>query len=1435
MSKALRTAAMVVGAVALVAATAGLAAPAVAATATTAASAGGIAGISAATLTAIGTYGSLAAGVLSVAAQATAPGYSVEGNPTTFTTNPQSGLPYAIGRTRMSGLRIYAKTYDGFKIQSKDDILAFIALLSIAGPIHSIEKFTADNEVVSFAADGNASGRFHDYMGQKLSLGPSSGSALALSFGGKTFPGWTANHKLSGIAHAQMAFRFDTKGDFYGAGAPEPAWVGKWVKAYDPRKDSTYPGGSGSHRALDESTYEWTDNPGLHALTWALGRWSNGKRVCGIGAPVSTIRVADFVECANVCEANGWKVGGVEWTTDSKWDTLKRMLQAGGAVPTQTGAMIGCLVSTPRTAIATIEGRHLHDGLSIAASKSRRDRFNSVIPRYVDEDSDWAVVSGKVVSEPAYVTADGGARTKEIDFPLVQVFSGATATQPGQLAAYAIVNSREAGPFTWTTGPEWIGLKTGDVVYLNVPEEGLSNQPVLITRRSPDPSTGKVSFAGETETYSKHAYALGQSTTPPPPFSLSAPDLKPAAPVETAWSVAGTTSGEGFPALIVSGTSELPSADAIVIDYRLSGVSEWKNSAIVSAVEPVSHVIAPLESETAYDVRIGYRVSTIVGNFTIFSNVTTGLGKITEIEGSLSDIDAELAQLDADTAQALIDIAAAQATITSMQSDAAAMQAALTTAQGQITAQGADILANADDIATVQSTLNSQGASITTLQQTASDHTGQIATINSTLTTQGGSITTLQSSVTTLQGSVSTLSSTVSTQGASISAAQTAITALQGSMAALTVQVTASTPNLLPYGSFENGMTGWNVTGGTGWASTYGSYGSYLNNLTASTGAGTSHVTSDKFAVGASRPYVVTADSYFVTSGETSPSDARCRVELLWYDGAGAQIGGIVAGPWRNVDHTFSSDGAGHAALALATTSPAGAAWVAVRLANYTAYALPRTIGWRQVKFEEGSVWTAYTSEASSALSFTAISTLNGQYATLSSTVATHGSSITTNANAITTLQGNVATLDLQVKAGSSTNLIGNPGPTNGTAGWSNLSGSTLVVNNATGGDDKYFRLASSTLTRMWAQYEPVTMAAGATYALHADTSQSGAGATEYRLVIICQNSSNREVGRLYGAIMTAHGRDYSGNKRIESACIGVTPAGTAKGYAFFEVWGTGSGANSFDFLRVKLERSTFVTPYSYEAAVTQSFEALSTLTTQYASLSSTVSTQGVTITSQQTAITTINGNVTTLFGRWGVEIDVNGYISGITTNNNGSRSNFIIRADRFAITSSAGAGTAYPFEVISGVTYIKDAIIKDASIGTLKIAKAAIFDVSYDSGTGNAIGTAWVTVCSATRTRYDADSVFILTFGGVANLDADNTAATTMGISVEENGVSIWSAMVGRNDAGRPKPFFGQKIITPTAGAKTYTLRANRSNNTNTTATVSSGTITIMEAKKIL
>src|SRR3546814_13658237 len=99
-----------------------------------------------------------------------------------------------------------------------------------------------------------------------------------------------------------------------------------------------------------------------------------------------------------------------------------------------------------------------------------------------------------------FTTRFRSRRTKEITYQLVQRCTGETGSiQAGQLAAYDIVNSREAGPISFTTGPQWIGVKTGDVVTLDVPDEGFNAQPVLIKRVEIDPATTKVRFEAETE------------------------------------------------------------------------------------------------------------------------------------------------------------------------------------------------------------------------------------------------------------------------------------------------------------------------------------------------------------------------------------------------------------------------------------------------------------------------------------------------------------------------------------------------------------------------------------------------------------------------------------------------------------------------------------------------------------------------------------------------------------------------------------------------------------------------------------------------------------------------------------------------------------------------------------------------------------------------
>lgn len=638
MSKALKIVGTVVAVVAIVATAGAALAPAMAATATTAATAGGFLGISAATLGTIGAIASVASAVLAVVASiAFKPKFSTEGSPTRFTTNPQSPIPYCIGRTRQSGVRIHADTWNAaWSDEGKNDVLGFAVMLSGGGQIDAIENFTADGVNVTFNSGSGVAetSEFANWMAQKVHTGGQQTSALAITFGGAGFEGWTSAHKLSGITHALWALRFDFDGKKYGAGVPEPAWIGRWVRVYDPRLDSSYPGGSGSCRPLQESTYVWSRNPALHALTWALGRWQNGKKTFGIGAPFDTIRVADFIEAANVADANKWYCGGVEYSTESKWTVLKRMLQAGGAIPTMTGAMIGCRVYTPRVSVTTINSDDLLDSLSFAATKPQRDRFNTVIPRFRSEAHEWEIISGSPVSAAAYVAADGRVRQKEYDLPLVQHEVGQTNVdgnrQAGQLAAYEIVESREAGPISFTTGPKFLGLKAGDCVNINAPSEGFANTKVMIIEPPKfDPASGKISFLGQTETDAKHAYALGQVTTPPPSFSLTPPDLVPPIPATDQWTVDALVNADGIPILrVAGGTVGGAFWQGIVIQYKKTTDLNWMEHGVYRDTENLTVDIL-VEGDTQYQVRIAYLgANNITSDWLYLTSVTTPAGAI---------------------------------------------------------------------------------------------------------------------------------------------------------------------------------------------------------------------------------------------------------------------------------------------------------------------------------------------------------------------------------------------------------------------------------------------------------------------------------------------------------------------------------------------------------------------------------------------------------------------------------------------------------------------------------------------------------------------------------------------------------------------------------------------------------------------------------------
>lgn len=628
LSKTLRTAALIVGAVALAATGVGAAVSAglLTATATTA------------TIATIATVASFAAGALTLAAALTAKRPPLTGSATTFNSDPSAGIPYLMGRTANAGNIIYWKASDT-NDKGDNDRQTFVVIISGAGPIQEIEAFKSDQVAVPFTLTGAATGFYSGFMWQKTQLGLTpEPAALSIPADLMTPPGWTTAHKLSGYAAAMWRMRFDTKGKKFTNGTPKPLWVAKGVKVYDPRLDSTYPGGAGACRALEESTYVWSENPFLHALTWCLGRFQNGKRILGIGALLAMIDVPAFAEGANVADLNGWKIGGVAYSTDGKWDTLVNILQAGCGEPLALGAKISCFVNSPKVSLDTISAADLSGGVSVQATQARRDRINGIIPRYRSEAHNWEVISAAPVRVAEHAAFDGGDRTKEADYVFVQ-----DVKQAATLARYGIENSREFGPISLPLRPRWIGYKPGDAVTVTIPGVGLNDQKILFTNREIDPGSGCPRFAARSETDAKHPFALGQTTTPPPTPGVTGPPVNPV-PAPGAWVIGATAVTDGvttLPALILDGSIDSTSSDAIVFEYRewfggIAADAGWI-AAGIETPETTQKIIPGVLPATDYQAAVSYRRQGVIGARLILGPITTPLIELEALSAIADD------------------------------------------------------------------------------------------------------------------------------------------------------------------------------------------------------------------------------------------------------------------------------------------------------------------------------------------------------------------------------------------------------------------------------------------------------------------------------------------------------------------------------------------------------------------------------------------------------------------------------------------------------------------------------------------------------------------------------------------------------------------------------------------------------------------------------
>lgn len=453
-------------------------------------------------------------------------------------------LPYLMGRSYSAGVQVHDVGYGGEVNDVDNPYRWLVTVHSAAGPVDAIENTLANYAAVTFSS-GEATGYYADYWWRDTQLGARpEADALTPNFSGA--PRWGTSYKLSGFCAVGHNFKWSKRGKRFGGGQlPIVGEIVRGVKVYDPRLDSTFPGGSGSQRITDESTWAYSANPALHALAYAYGRYVNGKKVIGVDLGSASIDRASVVAWANVCEANGWTLGGTiyEGAGQSKWDNLKRICQAGGAQPVLAGGILRFDFQSPRTSLATITRDDLAAGpIRDSLGRGWKDRHNTIVPRYRSEAHQWEIVQAAPIAVSAFVTEDGESKVDEVEFGLVT-----DKDQAAELATYEIWQRREIGPITLPLKAHFRGYTPGDCFTLaaELSPTGAALK-VVLRRRAIDVASGAVNCTFEAESDAKHTAALGSTATAPSTISFPTPEE-----LDDTWALNSQGSGE-LGALITS-------------------------------------------------------------------------------------------------------------------------------------------------------------------------------------------------------------------------------------------------------------------------------------------------------------------------------------------------------------------------------------------------------------------------------------------------------------------------------------------------------------------------------------------------------------------------------------------------------------------------------------------------------------------------------------------------------------------------------------------------------------------------------------------------------------------------------------------------------------------------------------------------------------------
>lgn len=382
---------------------------------------------------------------------------------------------------------------------------------------------------------------------------------------------WQSNRVGRGVAYAIVTAK--VSGNMF-SGIPSFKFALSGMPLYDPSKDSTVPGGSGSHRWNDPTTWggDGDHNPAVQIYNLLRGIQYNGQWFYGLqGMSAARLPAANWITQINKCRDGGIYRSGGEIPIDAPLATaIEAILTSCQGRLSEIGGVYNIYVGEPDEPVASFTDGDIisTDEQSFTPFFGLADTINGIAATYPSPADGWSVKAAPPIYRTDLEVLAGNRRLMaDVSLDFVPY-----PEQVQRLMKSALAEGQRARRHTLVLPPEyWPYAVPGNVFSWTSERNGYVNKwfrvdgavdranlDVMIDITEVDPSD--FDWDSNTDYDVPVDGALGVLRPPPMPL--------------VGWQVFPATIGQGgkeLPSIRVAYPGQIPDMRAVRVQVRLDG------------------------------------------------------------------------------------------------------------------------------------------------------------------------------------------------------------------------------------------------------------------------------------------------------------------------------------------------------------------------------------------------------------------------------------------------------------------------------------------------------------------------------------------------------------------------------------------------------------------------------------------------------------------------------------------------------------------------------------------------------------------------------------------------------------------------------------------------------------------------------------------------